>query len=171
LVILEKRIAGLREEALQRFVLRARRAAGLNGAVNVLITSSARMRTLNREFRGRNKPTDVLSFPAGEKGGHKSGASAGEIAICAEIARQNASRLGHSPAQEIYVLALHGILHLAGLDHERDNGDMARVETRLRQKLKLPTALIERSAMERPKAALPKGVRRVKASPRTRRRA
>ncbi len=145
MVILEKRVAGVQEAALQRFVLRARRAAGLAGAVNVLITSSARMRTLNREFRGKNKPTDVLSFPTDQKSGHKSREVAGEIAICAEIARQNAMRLGHTPAEEVCVLVLHGMLHLAGLDHERDNGDMARVESRLRQKLKLPTSLIERT--------------------------
>jgi len=78
------------------------------------------------------------------KGG-KSGALAGEIAISADIAAQNAARFGHSPAAEIKVLALHGILHLAGFDHERDNGQMARKEMRLRRLLRLPVALIERT--------------------------
>lgn len=157
MVILEKRVAGVQEVALQRFVQRARRAAGLSGMVNVLITSSARMRILNREFRGKNKPTDVLSFPTDQRSHHKSREVAGEIAICADIARQNAARLGHTPAAEVCVLVLHGMLHLAGLDHERDSGDMARVESRLRQKLKLPTSLIERnSALQTSRRRRPK---------------
>ena len=74
---------------------------------------------------------------------------AGEIAISADIACQNALRYGHSPAQEIKVLALHGILHLAGYDHERDNGQMAREEARLRRALGLPSTLIERARESR----------------------
>jgi probable rRNA maturation factor len=69
----------------------------------------------------------------------------GDIAISAEIAASNAKQLGHSEAEEIKILALHGILHLAGFDHERDNGEMAAEEVRLRSALKLPTGLIERS--------------------------
>jgi probable rRNA maturation factor len=69
---------------------------------------------------------------------------AGEVAISADIALQNSLRLGHSVGQEIKILALHGILHLAGFDHERDNGEMARKEKTLRRALKLPAALIER---------------------------
>lgn len=145
-MILQKKVAGLNESALDRFVLRARRAAGLRGTVNVLVTSNAALRSLNREFRGKNKATDVLSFPAppapvsGKRGGF-----AGEIAISADIALQNASRLGHAPALEIKILTLHGILHLAGLDHERDNGEMARKEATLRRTLRLPASLIERA--------------------------
>jgi len=147
LVILEKKVAGLNEKTLSRFVLQARRAARLRGKVDVLVTSSTVMRSLNLRFRGKNKPTDVLSFPA-EPASHKPGKHAGfagEIAISADIALQNATRLGHSTPLEIKVLALHGILHLAGFDHERDNGRMARKEAHLRSLLRLPTALIERS--------------------------
>ena len=105
------------------------------------------MRGLNVRFRGQNKPTDVLSFPSGQGTGNKGivHGFAGEIAISADIAKANAERLGHSTAVEVKVLVLHGILHLAGFDHERDNGQMARKEGRLRQKLRLPLSLIERS--------------------------
>jgi len=143
MVILRKKVAGLSEPALERFVLRARRAAGLRGPINVLVTTSAALRALNREFRGKDHPTDVLSFLVSSS--PKKQTFAGEIAISADIAAQNAARLGHSSAEEIKILALHGILHLAGFDHERDNGQMARKEIKLRRLLKLPVALIERA--------------------------
>jgi probable rRNA maturation factor len=146
LVILDKKVAGLSQKALERFVLKARRAVRLRGKVNVLVTSSTAMRSLNLRFRQKSKPTDVLSFPS-ESSSHNGGQRvglAGEIAISADIARQNAARLGHPTALEIKLLALHGILHLAGMDHERDNGEMARMEARLRSVLRLPTGLIER---------------------------
>lgn len=148
LVILQKKVAGLGAAALTRFVLRARRAVRLRGSVNVLVTGSAALRTLNREFRGHDKATDVLSFPAfsDKAGSRRKPGHAGEIAISADVATQNAVRLGHSAAAEVKILALHGILHLAGLDHERDNGAMARKEEKLRRELRLPTGLIERAA-------------------------
>jgi len=145
LVIFQKRVPDLTEVALDRFVARARRAVRLKGTVNVLLTTSAEMKSLNRRFRGKDRPTDVLSFPA-EAGA--AGKIAGEIAISAEIAAQNARSLGHSPAEEIRILALHGILHLRGYDHECDNGQMARREKQLRAKLRLPLGLIERTANE-----------------------
>ena len=144
-MIFHKKIVGISEASLSRFVLRAQRAVRLRGKLNVLVTGSSAMRTLNLRFRGKNKPTDVLSFPplqAGEKG---KGAFAGEIAISADIAAQNASRLGHPTKEEVKVLVLHGILHLAGMDHERDNGRMARKEAELRRALRLPATLIERA--------------------------
>ena len=102
------------------------------------------MRRLNRQFRQKDKPTDVLSFPSdlSSKSYEK---YAGDLAISIDIARQNAQRLGHSLDEEIKVLMLHGVLHLAGYDHESDNGEMARTEERLRRKLGLPTALISRA--------------------------
>ena len=141
-VIFQKRVADLTDLALTRFVARARSAAGLKGVVNVLVTSSAEMKSLNRRFRGKDKPTDVLSFPA-EPAAQKQ--FAGEIAISAEIAAQNAWALGHSPPEEVKILVLHGILHLRGYDHECDNGQMARRERQLRAKLHLPLGLIERT--------------------------
>jgi len=152
LVILQKRVHGLTRASLERFVQRSGRALGLTGVANVLVTTSAAVRALNRQFRRQNKATDVLSFPsplvlAGN--GRRRSELAGDIAISADIAKQNAARLGHSLADEIKVLVLHGILHLAGFDHERDNGAMARRELELRQMLKLPTALIERTSSEK----------------------
>ncbi len=148
MVIVEKPVAQLSEQALARFVLRARRAVGLRAIPNVLVTTSTVVRTLNRQFRGKNKATDVLSFPSRTPLSRIPGQTvppAGDIAVSADIARQNAARLGHSAAEEVKVLILHGILHLAGFDHERDNGTMARKEMQLRQRLHLPAALIERT--------------------------
>lgn len=144
MIILQKRLAGLSEASLSRFVLRARQAAKLRGAVNVLVTTSSAMRRLNAQFRGKNKPTDVLSFPLQSIPSDGKKAFAGEIAISAEIAAQSAARLGHSFALEVKILVLHGILHLAGFDHERDNGEMARKEAKCRRALRLPLSLTER---------------------------
>jgi probable rRNA maturation factor len=141
-IILHKPVRGLSKAELSRFLSRAQRTARLPGQVNVLVTTSHDLRCLNRRFRGKDEPTDVLSFPFLDE----SAKLAGDIAISAEIARQNARRLGHSPAEEIKILALHGLLHLAGHDHERDDGSMAREECRLRKSLQLPLALLERSA-------------------------
>jgi probable rRNA maturation factor len=146
LVICQKRVADLTSLALDRFIARARRAAGLKGQVNVLITTSAEIKSLNRRFRGKDKPTDVLSFPAGPDAEKQ---LAGEIAISAEIATKNARALGHSPAEEVKILVLHGVLHLRGYDHECDNGQMARREKQLRAKLHLPQGLIERTDSRR----------------------
>ena len=139
LVIFQKRVTDLSEPALNRFLARARRAAGLKGAVNVLLTSSAEMKRLNRRFRGKDKPTDVLSFPADAL------ELAGDIAISAEIAAANADQLGHSVDTELKILILHGLLHLAGYDHETDAGEMQAQEARLRRRLNLPVGLIERT--------------------------
>jgi probable rRNA maturation factor len=104
------------------------------------------MKSLNRRFRGKDKPTDVLSFPADPDDGNQ---LAGEIAISSEIASKNARLLGHHPAEEIKILVLHGLLHLRGFDHERDKGEMAKREHLMRVKLRLPSGLIERSSVER----------------------
>jgi probable rRNA maturation factor len=143
LIIVRKNVAGLSEIALARFVTRASRAARLHGAVNVLLTSNSELRALNSRFRGKDRPTDVLSFPPVFGVGN---AFAGDVAISAEMAAHNARRLGHSPAEEVEILVLHGLLHLAGYDHERDHGEMARTEERLRRALHLPAGLIDRSS-------------------------
>jgi probable rRNA maturation factor len=155
-VILRKKIAGLSSSTLERFVLRARRVVRLSETVNVLITSSSEMRSLNQRFRGADKATDVLSFPAPRSECSTARRVAGEVAISADIARDNAVRLGHSVADEVKILVLHGILHLAGFDHERDNGEMARKESRLRLQLKLEGGLIERTQVR----ARPRGAKR-----------
>jgi probable rRNA maturation factor len=121
---------------LQRFARRAQTLARVKGEVDILVSGNTRLRDLNRRFRRKNKPTDVLSFPR---------PSGGDIAISADIARENAARYGHSLAAELKILVLHGMLHLAGYDHESDSGRMARAEARLRSQLKLPASLIDRS--------------------------
>jgi probable rRNA maturation factor len=151
LVIFRQRIAGLSAPTLERFVLRARRMIHLRDTVNVLVTNNSELRALNRRFRGADKATDVLSFPAPAQELSKMRRSAAEVAISADIARENARRLGHSAANEVKILALHGLLHLAGYDHERDAGEMARKEKRLRQQLRLEAGLIERMKIERVK--------------------
>jgi probable rRNA maturation factor len=144
LIIFRKRIAGLSVSSLNYFVLRARRLVGLRKTVNVLITSSMEIRSLNRRFRRVDRATDVLSFPAPQIREPQSNA-AGDIVISGDIARENAKQLGHAVSDEIKILVLHGILHLAGHDHERDHGEMARKELRLRRQLKLEAGLIERT--------------------------
>jgi len=146
-VILQKHVPELTEIALSRFLARARRATGLKGAVEVLVTSSQKMKSLNRRFRGKDKATDVLSFPAADEMRNE---LAGEIAISAEIAAKNARALGHGAAEEVKILVLHGLLHLRGYDHERDAGEMARRERQLRARLGLHSGLIERSEIDRP---------------------
>jgi probable rRNA maturation factor len=135
-IILETAIDGISRQTLAGFAARARELAGVSGEVAVLITSSQQIQQLNRRFRRKNKPTDVLSFPR-EDGG--------DIAISAEIAQSNAQRFRHSTAAEIKVLILHGMLHLAGYDHETDNGRMQKREAKLRAQLRLPASLIQRS--------------------------
>src|ERR1022692_1659368 len=125
--------------ALGRFAARAQRAIGWRGEVNVLVASSRDLRELNRRFRKQDKPTDVLSFPSAMP------KLAGDIAISADIAAADAAEIGHSPETELKVLILHGLLHLAGYDHEADGGEMQARETLLRQQLGLPTGLIERA--------------------------
>lgn len=144
MVILRKKIVRMSAATLERFVLRARRSVRLRQTVNVLVTSSAEMRSLNRQFRGADKPTDVLSFPPLPAAKGRSQRSTGELAISLDIARDNARRLGHSLADEVKILTLHGILHLAGFDHEKDHGEMARKERQLRKQWKLESGLIER---------------------------
>jgi len=135
-IILEKPLDDVNEGELARFARRAQKLAGVSGEVAVLITDSRRVRALNRRFRKKDKATDVLSFPS-ETGG--------DIAISAQIAARNATRYGHPTAEELKILVLHGLLHLAGYDHEADQGEMAAREAVLRRRLKLPASLIDRT--------------------------
>ena len=130
--------------SLSRFLTQAKLAVRLRGQVSVLLTTDAGQRSLNRRFRGKNKPTDVLSFPADNTapGAEK---IAGDLSISVPTARRQAAQQEHSLATEIKVLILHGLLHLAGYDHETDEGQMARRELLLRTRLRLPGGLIERT--------------------------
>ena len=138
-ILLVQEPDGVRERALALFLGRARRALGLPRDVCVLITSNRELRELNHRHRYKNEPTDVLSFSSA------SSRFSDDIAISAEIAMQNALQLGHSTETELKILILHGLLHLAGYDHETDDGQMLRREAELRQQFKLPTGLIERT--------------------------
>jgi probable rRNA maturation factor len=109
------------------------------GALTVAILPDSRVKALNRKYRRKNAGTDVLSFSG-------TGPYLGDIAISRGIAQKQAKLLGHSLSTELRVLALHGLLHLLGYDHESDNGRMARVEARLRRKARLPRGLIARSS-------------------------
>jgi probable rRNA maturation factor len=134
-------IAALSKSGLTRFLNRAQMAAGLQGEIDVLLADDATLRRLNKSFRGKNKATDVLSFPAPSE---IAPAHAGDLAISLETAAKQAAAYGHSLRDEVRVLLLHGILHLSGLDHETDAGEMAEREAELRRKLNLPNSLIQR---------------------------
>ncbi len=127
---------------LNGFLREAQAAVRLKGAVSVLLTTDEKIKSLNRDFRHKNKATDVLSFPAAEAMRRE---VAGDLAISVDTARKQALEQGHALRIELKVLMLHGLLHLAGYDHEADSGEMARRERTLRAGLKLPLGLIERT--------------------------
>jgi len=139
-VIFRRTSAELRPRALAAFARKLERDVAKGRAFDCLITGDAEMRRLNRDFRGKDVPTDVLSFPAG---GPRNG-RLGDVAISAARARAQAREYGHTAEQEVRLLMLHGVLHLLGMDHESDAGRMARAEKRWRAALKLPGGLIER---------------------------
>ena len=117
--------------------------ARARGAVTVALVPDRRVRALNRHYRRTDKPTDVLSFPAEEPG------LLGDVVIATGVARRQARDAGHPFGTELRVLALHGLLHLLGYDHEQDHGQMARLERRLRRAGGLREGLIERHAPRR----------------------
>jgi probable rRNA maturation factor len=133
----------LSTSGLARFLTRARLAIGLEGEAEVLLADDATLRRLNKSFRGKNRSTDVLSFPTPAEIAHD---HAGDLAISLETAACQAAAYGHTLRDEIRILLLHGLLHLAGEDHEVDDGEMAAREAVLRRDLRLPTSLIERAA-------------------------
>ena len=129
--------AGTEGSALSRWL---RRVAPVRarGHMTVALVPDRRVQELNLTFRGKNTSTDVLSFPADEPG------VLGDVVIARGVARRQARGAGHDLPTEIRVLALHGLLHLLGYDHEHDGGRMARLEARLRRKGGLREGLIER---------------------------
>jgi probable rRNA maturation factor len=116
--------------------------ARARGTVSLAIVSDERIRALNCQYRGRDYATDVLSFPVGTP--VASAPCLGDIVIARGVARRQARRARHSERVELRVLALHGLLHLLGYDHERDQGRMQREERRLRRKGGLREGLIDR---------------------------
>ena len=152
----------LAQRTIERFARKLQHEVAKGRAFDCLITGDAELRRLNREFRGKDYATDVLSFPAGPEHGvgrrkrlphiKQAGPVTGQempvllggVAISLARARVQAREFGHSTEREIQILMLHGLLHLLGLDHETDRGHMARVEKRWRSRLGLPNGLIER---------------------------
>jgi probable rRNA maturation factor len=158
----------LRPRALVNFARKLQREVSKGRPFDCLITGDTELRRLNREFRGKDEATDVLSFrwqspqspnsAPGELGNygdcHRNTPelgdcgdchrNIGDLAISLARARAQAREFGHSTEQEVRVLMLHGVLHLLGMDHDSDSGQMARAEKRWRARLGLPNGLIER---------------------------
>jgi probable rRNA maturation factor len=149
----EKKLRLPSTRTLSRFLDLAQTAVRLKGQVSVLLTTDPAIRKLNRQFRDKNKSTDVLSFPAEPFPGVPAKERyAGDLAISVPTALRQAAGQGHSLSTEVKVLMLHGLLHLSGLDHEADSGQMAKRERLLRAKLGLPQGLIERTEAPKPSA-------------------
>jgi probable rRNA maturation factor len=133
--------------------LSAAAPARARGAVAVALVSDRRMRQLNRTFRSVDKATDVLSFPAADEAAPRSSKTGkaheishlGDVAIAMGVARRQAAERRHTLSVELRILALHGLLHLLGYDHERDRGEMRRIEERLRRRAGLVEGLIARA--------------------------
>jgi len=124
--------------------------------VTVALVSDAQMRAIHRRYLGFDQVTDVLSFPADASAPWPAGSGLrplGDLVIASGRARRQARAAGHALGDELRVLALHGLLHLLGYDHETDAGRMARVEVRLRRKGRLPHGLIERTGVRAPRRA------------------
>ncbi len=137
---------------LRAFLRRVAPAAGApTGSATVALVTDGRMRTLNRDFRGLDKPTDVLSFRWTRKGG--SSGYLGDIVISVETAFRQARRRRSTLRRELEVLTLHGFLHLLGYDHETDDGEMRRVEYRLRRRLRLTRAERPERSLQRSRSA------------------
>ena len=129
----------LERKSLAEFARQLREQVAEGREFHCLLTDDKELRRLNRDFLSHDYATDVLSFPAVDED-----AELGEMAISVDRAREQAGQLGHPIHTEIQILMLHGLLHLLGLDHESDRGNMRRAETKWRKKLGLPSGLIER---------------------------
>ena len=130
--------AGVDRPDLERFARVLRTEVARNREFHVLIAGDRELRRLNLAFRAKDYATDVLSFPG-------DGNYLGDIAISWRRAAVQAKEFSHELNREIRILMLHGVLHLLGMDHERDHGEMARAEARWRGRLALPVGLIERA--------------------------
>ena len=154
MILNRQRAVRVARRPLELFLARVRRELGIGPAeVTICFVSDAEIARMNRIFRKKKGPTDVLSFPAMDrptpalswrrrKPGNATGRSEaetflGDVAISPETARRNARKLGRTLPSELQILILHGVLHLLGYDHETDRGEMDRIEGRLRRKLRL----------------------------------
>ncbi len=140
---------GVRRLRLDDFARQLSEQAAAGRTFDCLIADDREMRRLNRQFRGKDYPTDVLSFPVMRRGDaaslRRGDQTLGSIAISHERAKEQAAERGHALADELRILMLHGVLHLLGFDHEIDGGRMARAEARWRGHFGLPDNLIARA--------------------------
>ena len=138
--------ATLKRRPIEKFAATLEHEVAKGKPFDCLITGDAEFRRLNRDFRGKDYATDVLSFPSADPRlpGPAPDPNLGDLAISLARARAQARSYGHSVEDEIRILMLHGVLHLLGYDHESDNGRMARAEKQWRARLGLPNGLIER---------------------------
>jgi probable rRNA maturation factor len=163
-LVADERGRGVRASGLTAWLQRVAPARA-RGWVSIALVGDARIRALNRTYRGKDYATDVLSFPSDGTDRPRSGPSSrealrrrtaarpkasaarflGDIVIGRRVAQYQARLAGHSEGTELRLLALHGLLHLLGYDHERDNGTMRRLEQRLRRRGGLSESLIERA--------------------------
>jgi len=135
-IINRQRTRNINLKLWREFTARASAAIGTDSDITIVFVSDAAIRKLNREFRGRNYATDVLSFPVRAEQFEKENQSQlGEIVISVERAAAQAQQNGLTFSNEVEQLIVHGLLHLCGYDHETDNGEMDRLERRLRKKL------------------------------------
>jgi probable rRNA maturation factor len=134
------KITADQKRVLRQFMKTLREQVTGGRSFNCLLTNDGELHRLNRDFLQHDYPTDVLSFPAAS-----ADSEVGELAISAERAAAQAAEFGHALIDEIRILMLHGVLHLTGMDHERDGGEMARAERKWRVQLGLPGSLIARS--------------------------
>ena len=131
--------ATLKRSRIEQFARVVRDEVARGRTFHCMVTGDTELQSLNLRFRDKDATTDVLSFPSGIA------EPIGDVAISLGRARSQARERGHSIENEICILMLHGVLHLLGMDHESDNGRMARAEVRWQRRLGLPTGLIERT--------------------------
>lgn len=147
LITYRRKPATLEVESLESFAAILRDRVSRGREFHCRISNDAELQSLNAQFRGKDYATDVLSFPCGETAG--TDGFLGDIAISLQRARAQAREANHTAEEEIRILMLHGVLHLLGMDHESDSGQMKRSETRWRRKLGLSAGLIERETNAR----------------------
>jgi probable rRNA maturation factor len=145
--LLFRRAGDVPKAELRSFARQLRDRISDGRSFTCLITDDKELERLNRMFLGKSYPTDVLSFPSAEPN------ALGDIAISVQRASEQADEHGHELRDELRILMLHGVLHLMGMDHEKDRGAMAKAEKRWRTELGLPTGLIERSARRNKRAS------------------
>ena len=110
--------------------------------IELIVTENDTIAALNQEYRSKDTPTDVLSFPMENAVANM---PLGSIVISADFVQEKAKELGHGEKDEFSLLFIHGLLHLVGYDHEKDHGEMRKKEKELIEKFDLPSSLIVRT--------------------------